>query len=184
MQFTPEEQQFLTDLSHYTIERYLLTNTFIPEIPEEIPEAVIPPYGVFVSVYVGTELRGCIGTFASDSALYLSVQRLTVSAAFHDTRFSPVIPGEQDQVRIEISVLGEKVPVSSPEEITVGKHGIYMEKGGRHGTLLPQVAVKNQWNARQFVEYCGRYKAGLDPDEIDSAQLYVYEAHVFGETVT
>ena len=42
--------------------------------------------------------------------------------------------------------------MDNPDEIVVGLHGLYIEKGGRRGLLLPQVATEWKWNRREFLE--------------------------------
>ncbi|MFW6246319.1 MAG: AmmeMemoRadiSam system protein B [Tangfeifania sp.] len=134
--------------------------------------------GVFVSVYVNNELRGCIGNFGKQETLNDLIQRMAVSASC-DRRFEHLKIGELDKTELEISVLSPLKKVSSTDEIELGKHGIYIKKGENSGTFLPQVARKTGWNLEQFLGHCSRDKAGLGWDGWKDAEIYTYEAYVF-----
>jgi hypothetical protein len=135
--------------------------------------------GAFVSLYVQEELRGCIGTFEEDQLLIESVGRMARAAALTDTRFPPLERAELNDLKIEISALGPRKAINGPEDIEVGRHGIFIRSGSNRGTFLPQVAKNQGWNALQFLEHCSKYKAGLDWEGWKDAELYVYEAVVF-----
>lgn len=134
--------------------------------------------GVFVSIYVKGELRGCVGNFAKDETLNDLVQRMAVSAAC-DYRFKNLQSDELDDMELEISVLSPLKKIESADEIELGKHGIYIKKGLNSGTFLPQVAKKTGWSVEEFLGHCARDKAGLGWDGWKTAELYTYEAFVF-----
>ena len=146
---------------------------------EELTELLQRKCGAFVSVYVDQKLRGCIGTFSEDEAMYKNVIKMAVSAATTDTRFAPLLPEELSRLVIEISVLSPRQRIFDPSDIEIGKHGIYIQQGSNRGTLLPQVAVKEQWSIKEFLGNCSRYKAGIGWDGWKMAELFTYEALVF-----
>jgi uncharacterized protein (TIGR00296 family) len=78
-------------------------------------------------------------------------------------------------------VLGPIVPVADPAEIVVGRDGLVVQHGFRRGLLLPQVAVEWGWDTLTFLSHtCA--KAGLPRDAWRSgAQVFRFEAEVFGE---
>lgn len=135
--------------------------------------------GVFVSLYVDGKLRGCIGTFSEDRSLEENLNRMAVAAAKEDLRFKPVLPEEVEDMQIEISLLTPRRRVEDHREIIPGRHGIYMKKGYRTGTLLPQVALKQDWDLEEFLGHCARDKAGIGWYGWRDAELYTYEAYVF-----
>jgi AmmeMemoRadiSam system protein B/AmmeMemoRadiSam system protein A len=137
-------------------------------------------WGAFVSIYNGGKLRGCIGRFENCGSLSETVGEVAASAAA-DRRFTPVTKDELDDLSIEISVLSPLKRISSSREIVLGKHGIYIKKGWSSGTFLPQVAGKYEWTADEFLGRCSRDKAGIGWDGWKSAELYTYEAIVFGK---
>ena len=135
--------------------------------------------GAFVSLHKQGRLRGCIGHFGEDVPLYEIVAEMARAAAFQDPRFSPVTRDEFDDLDIEISVLTPMRRIQSLDEFELHRHGIYIRKGYRSGTYLPQVADEVNWTKEEFVSHCSQDKAGLGWDGWKDAELYVYEAIVF-----
>lgn len=135
--------------------------------------------GAFVSLHQHGRLRGCIGHFGEDVPLHEIVAEMTRAAAFEDPRFTPLRREELDDTDIEISVLTPMRRIQSLDEFELHRHGIYIRKGYRSGTFLPQVADEVNWTKEEFVGHCSRDKAGLGWDGWREAELYVYEAIVF-----
>ena len=135
--------------------------------------------GAFVSLHKHGRLRGCIGHFGEDVPLHEIVAEMARAAAFEDPRFSPVHREELEDLDIEISVLTPMRRIQSLDEFELHRHGIYIRKGYRSGTFLPQVADEVNWTKEEFVGHCSQDKAGLGWDGWKDAELYVYEAIVF-----
>ena len=135
--------------------------------------------GAFVSLHKHGQLRGCIGHFGEDTPLHEIVAEMARVAAFEDPRFMPVEREELNDIDIEISVLTPMRRIKSLDEFELHRHGIYIRKGYRSGTFLPQVADEVNWTKEEFVGHCSRDKAGLGWDGWKDAELYVYEAIVF-----
>ena len=135
--------------------------------------------GAFVSLHKHGHLRGCIGHFGEDYPLYEIVAEMARAAAFEDPRFMPVTRDELNDLDIEISVLTPMRRIQSLDEFELHRHGIYIKKGYRSGTFLPQVADEVNWTKEEFVGHCSQDKAGLGWDGWRDAELYVYEAIVF-----
>jgi AmmeMemoRadiSam system protein A len=108
---------------------------------------------------------------------------MAVESAFTDPRFPALTAGEYTDIHLEISVLGPMKKITDINEIIIGKHGIYIKKGLRSGTLLPQVASERGWSVTEFLGYCARDKAGIGWDgwKDKDTEIFVYEAYVFGE---
>ena len=135
----------------------------------------------FVSLYQQGRLRGCVGTLEPAGALGPVLIECAVAAASRDPRFPPLAPAELRTTRLEVSVLSVPVEVACPEGILVGRDGIVLEKGGRKGVLLPQVAPQHGWTREQFLEQVC-IKAGLQPEAWkDGARIAVFQAQVFAE---
>ena len=135
--------------------------------------------GAFVSLHKQGRLRGCIGHFGEDVPLHEIVAEMARAAAFEDPRFMPVTKDELDDIDIEISVLTPIRRIQSLDEFQLHKHGIYIKKGYRSGTFLPQVADEVNWTKEEFVGHCAQDKAGIGWDGWKDAELFVYEAIVF-----
>lgn len=140
--------------------------------------------GAFVSLYVDDELRGCIGTFSEEEPIYRNVKNMAVSAATTDTRFCSISQEELETLVIEISVLTPRSRIFDISEIVLGKHGIYMKQGLNRGTLLPQVAVSQNWTIEELLGNCSRYKAGIGWEGWKTSELYTYEAVIFSSAPT
>ena len=135
--------------------------------------------GAFVSLHKQGRLRGCIGHFGEDVPLHEIVAEMARAAAFEDPRFMPVTRDELDDIDIEISVLTPMRRIQNLDEFELHRHGIYIRKGYRSGTFLPQVADEVNWTKEEFVSHCAQDKAGIGWDGWRDAELYVYEAIVF-----
>ena len=149
----------------------------LPQISPQSP--LKQKCGAFVSLHKQGHLRGCIGHFGEDYPLHEMVAEMARAAAFEDPRFMPVTREELDDIDIEISVLTPMRRIQSLDEFELHRHGIYIRKGFRSGTFLPQVADEVNWTKEEFVGHCSQDKAGIGWDGWRDAELYVYEAIVF-----
>jgi AmmeMemoRadiSam system protein B/AmmeMemoRadiSam system protein A len=176
-----EEKKILFEIARSSVSSRL-NGTKNPE-PDlnKIPEKLKMNYGVFVTLKINGNLRGCIGRFVSSDPLYELVAASAISSAFEDPRFPALSKEEYPKTQFEITVLGPMKRISSPDEIILGKHGIYIKKDFRAGTMLPQVAIEQGWNVEQFLGYTSRDKAGIGWDGWKNAELYVYEGVVLEE---
>jgi hypothetical protein len=147
--------------------------------PSSLTNSLSSKCGAFVSLHKKGLLRGCIGHFGEDMPLYEIVAEMARAAAFEDPRFPPLHREELSDIDIEISVLTPMRRIHSLDEFQLHKHGIYIRKGYRSGTFLPQVADEVNWTKEEFVGHCSQDKAGLGWDGWRDAELYVYEAIVF-----
>ena len=178
---TDDEKQTLLKIARRSIEN-ALTHDDRPLCDEsEITPTLNAKCGAFVTLNEDGRLRGCIGNLVGYGALHSLVAEMARSAAFSDPRFRPVTAGEMTNIQIEISVLSPLRRITSPDQFTLGRHGIFMVKDGHSGTFLPQVADEVNWNKEEFLSHCAHDKAGLSWDEWRTADLYVYEAVVFSE---
>lgn len=180
-QISGEDRSSLLKLARETIKSYVSTGKIPVVETAKLSPVLKTPAGAFVSLYKNKELRGCIGRFDPDQPLYKVIQDMAVASSTRDSRFNPVQPGELGNIRIEISVLTPLKRINSADEIILGKHGIYMKKGYHSGTFLPQVANSTGWTKDEFLGHCSQDKAGIGWDGWKTAELYTYEAIVFGE---
>jgi AmmeMemoRadiSam system protein B/AmmeMemoRadiSam system protein A len=178
---TKGEKDQLLRVARNSIRNYLETGQVLKINTKGFSDKLLSCSGAFVTLNKEGKLRGCIGQFTADIPLYQVVQEMAISAATRDYRFNPLTAEELGLTHIEISVLTPMRKIESINEITLGKHGIYIKKGSRAGTLLPQVATSTGWTAEEFLGYCARDKAGIGWDGWRDAEIYVYEAYVFGE---
>jgi AmmeMemoRadiSam system protein A len=140
------------------------------------------PGGAFVTLHNNGELRGCIGHIEADEPLGVIICRCAVAACSADPRFPAITARELPELEFELSLLGRLEPVSSVDEIEVGRHGLVIEMGRCRGLLLPQVATEWGWDRETFLAHICQ-KAGL-PKEAwkQGAKLWRFEAEVFHDS--
>ncbi len=176
---TPEEERELLRLARRALEHYFETGGEL-EAPVKDPR-LKERRGAFVTLKVDGELRGCIGYPLPHKPLAETVIEMAVAAASQDFRFDPLTSEELGRAKIEISVLSLPEPVTAPEDVVVGCHGIIVSKGLNRGLLLPQVPVEQNWDRTTYLHH-GCLKAGLHPDEWKKgAKIEVFTAQVFSE---
>jgi AmmeMemoRadiSam system protein A len=151
-----------------------------PARPSSVEPPIVRSGAAFVSLHVDGALRGCIGHLDPAAPLVQTIAECARAAGTEDPRFPPVTAAELDQLDIEISVLGAFERVNAIAEIEIGRHGLLVERDGRRGLLLPQVATDHGWTVEVFVEQTC-HKAGLSPDSWQhGAILWRFDAEVFG----
>ncbi len=176
-----EDQRKLLEIARESIRSFLYKDKQ-PVIKESnLSPALLKKLGAFVTLNIDGQLRGCIGRFMPSESLYETVMLMSLEAAFNDARFSPLSQEEFEKVSIEISVLSPMRKIDDINEIILGQHGVYIKKGIRSGTFLPQVAHNRDWTVTDFLGHISRDKAGLGWTGWKDAEIYVYEAFVFGE---
>ena len=178
---TREEKKFLLELARETILDHLSGISMRNYDENELSSGITQRAGAFVSLHKSDELRGCIGRFSSEEALFKLIQQISLSSAFSDYRFDPVRKDELQDIEIEISLISPLTKIDSIKEFKPGKHGIYIKKGEKSGTFLPQVGSRTKWSAEQLLGSCSRDKAGIGWDGWKDADLFIYTALVFSE---
>ncbi len=150
-------------LARHIIEEYIRTGKR-PEVPEGLPEELYSDRaGAFVSLKEDGKLRGCIGTIQPvRSCLAEEIVYNAISACSEDPRFSPVEAWEVERLTISVDVLGDTEPISSPEELDVGRYGVIVTKGSRRGLLLPNLEGVDTVEQQISI---ARQKAGIREQE-------------------
>ncbi len=157
---------------------------------DNLPLSLAPPTahlaesrGVFTTIYLQGQLRGCVGYVFAVSPLYAAVAETAVAAASQDTRFLPVTREEALQLKVSLSVLSAPKPIH-PEQVEIGRHGLLVSHGAHRGLLLPQVPVEHHWDRETFLEQTCR-KAGLPANAWKTgATLEGFTAEVFHDPDT
>jgi AmmeMemoRadiSam system protein A len=180
MSLTASDREVLLKLARDSI-RVHFKGESLPPLKNPAP-ILCELRGAFVSLHRQGQLRGCIGYLQAVRPLEETVVEMAAAAAFHDPRFAPLREEELGDLEVEISVLTPMKLISSVDDIQVGKHGLYIERGSNRGLLLPQVAAEYKWNRQTFLEQtcC---KAGLPPDawKDPASKIYTFAAEVFSD---
>lgn len=176
-EFPLAERRILLRIAHESI-LAAFSDQALPDVPPS--PRLADPRGVFTTLYLHGDLRGCVGYAMPVAPLYRAVAETARAAAFEDTRFWPVTPEEARQLQVSLSVLSRLSPIH-PDEVEVGRHGLVVSLRSNRGLLLPQVPVECDWDRETFLEQTCR-KAGLRPDAWrKGATLEAFTAEVFGD---
>ncbi len=182
-----EVQKYLLDLARSTIAEKFGKNFSDRMRSRERPEDKIleEKRGVFVTLTIGGDLRGCIGNIMPVYPLEEGVKRNALNAAFDDPRFEPLSEDEFEKIDVEISVLSvpKKLEYSDSEDLLRKlkplRDGVIIESGPFSATYLPQVWEEIKDKEMFLSTLC--MKAGLPADEwkTGSLDVSVYQAEVF-----
>ncbi len=178
MDLQKEEKKYLLDIAFLTIESRLRGREM--PAPLNLPVALAEKRGAFVTWKKKGKLRGCIGYIEARKPLCQAVAELALTSAFGDSRFRPVKADELADLSVEISVLTPLREVRDVNEIIIGTHGLYLERGLKSGLLLPQVAAEHEWDRHTFLSETCR-KAGLDAEAWRDPEttIFSFTAEVF-----
>lgn len=177
---TAEEKTVLLQIARSTVENFVRSGVYAVEPREE--KSLNARNGCFVTIKQKGQLRGCIGNFQSERPLFKEVAEMAVASASKDPRFYPMKQDDLGDFQVEISVLSKLEKIEDIQQIEIGRHGIYLEKGYYRGVLLPQVATEHGWDRENFLKQTC-IKAGLPPEawRAEDAEIYIFSAQVFGE---
>jgi AmmeMemoRadiSam system protein A len=178
-EFSPQERDLLLDLAHESIlsaleQRSLALSSDSAHLSEF--------RGVFTTLHLRGELRGCVGYVLPACPLYRAVAETARAAAFDDSRFTPVTKDEAPHLEIELSILSRPEPIRA-EDVEIGRHGLLISHHGHRGLLLPQVAIEHAWDRETFLQQTC-LKAGLPSDAWRKGALVeAFTAEIFGDQV-
>lgn len=162
--FTHDTGQTLVHLARASIAKEL------GFLSHDLPRAdwMGEPGATFVTLTLHGQLRGCIGSLEAYRPLIEDVQQNAVASAFRDPRFAPLGTEEFADVRVEVSLLSQPVPIrfSSEQEalaqLNPGRDGVILEYGAQRATYLPQVWAQLP-DVHKFIAQL-KVKAGLPED--------------------
>ncbi len=143
------------------IEGYFKTGK-IPPPPKDLPKKFTASRaGVFVSIYNGKNLRGCIGTYLPTApTLAEEIMQNSISAATEDYRFNPITKEELPKLSYSVYVLDEPREIKNIDELDPKKYGILVRsETGKSGLLLPDLKGINT-RGEQIKAVC--HKAGIN----------------------
>jgi AmmeMemoRadiSam system protein A len=120
---------------------YAVANNKVMQLPDNLPDELLAnEAGVFVSIHMDGQLRGCIGTIAPTTEnVALEIIQNTVSAGMSDPRFPPVSVSELPFLVYKVDVLFPPEPISDIGELDVKRYGVIATNGRKRGLLLPNL---------------------------------------------
>jgi AmmeMemoRadiSam system protein B/AmmeMemoRadiSam system protein A len=143
--------------------------------------------GTFVTLTIGGQLRGCIGSLQASESILEGVKRNAVNAAFRDPRFPDLDEKELDKIDIEVSILTDPHPLEYRDsqdllaKLRPNVDGVILSKGSKSATFLPQVWEQLP-RPEKFLSHLCR-KAGLSGDAWKTSRLEImtYQVQYFEE---
>jgi AmmeMemoRadiSam system protein A len=177
-----EERDILLNLANAAIVASVGEGS-LPSIDHTaLPPRLTEPGASFVTLNIGGQLRGCMGTIEAKLPLAEDVTKNASSAALRDPRFPTVTLEEIDLIETEVSVLTtpEILLYNSSEDLLnrlkPGVDGVIVKKGVRRATFLPQVWKKVEGAEDFLSRLC--LKANLAQDAWRSEELEILTYNV------
>ena len=185
MLVSDDEKRALLSRVRRAIELKLTDENALEELAAETAPSteLAEERGVFVTLKSHGRLRGCIGYVKPIGPLWNVIPDAAMSAAFRDPRFNPVEEPELDDIEIEISILSPLEPIESTDDIELGRHGIFIDRGWVSGLLMPQVATEHGMDLDTFISHTclkaqlptDTWKKGLDGFNRFTAEVFSEE---------
>lgn len=185
---SPEERAQLLTLARQSIEAAAAGQPPLQVKLNDFPPSLRRPAACFVTLYAGSDLRGCTGTLVARAPLAEEVVQTAAQTALYDPRFTSVTPNEVPLIGIEISVLTapQKLDVPSPDAlprlIRPGIDGVTLSKGVHRATFLPQVWDKIPDPIEFLNMLCQKMGLSSQAWRTPGMQVEVYQVEEFAET--
>ncbi|HHY38048.1 MAG TPA: AmmeMemoRadiSam system protein A [Clostridia bacterium] len=161
----------MTRLAKEALEAYVRERRVI-EPPDPLPPEMRGRAGVFVSLKMEGELRGCIGTYRPVTEnIATEIIRNAIEAGTMDPRFPPVSKGELEKLVYSVDVLTEPEPVHDIEELDPKRYGVIVKKGYATGLLLPDLEGVDTVEKQLEI---AKMKAGINPKDT-RVNIYKFE---------
>ena len=182
---TMQEGRLAVRLARDALTNYIEKKRIIE--PKDLPPAFNELRGVFVTLHLEGDLRGCIGYPQPVMPLERAIVDSAINACSRDPRFPCVRPGELKRIELEVTILTKPELYDAPKKklpelVRVGKDGLIVSRGPYSGLLLPQVAPEWGFDSLEFLsQTC--VKAGLSPDAWldEDTEVQHFEAQIFAE---
>jgi AmmeMemoRadiSam system protein B/AmmeMemoRadiSam system protein A len=154
-----------------------------PQLSDEVVASLrhfhVP--GCFVTARQDGSLRGCCGFLGKPTSLPHALRHAAHRTACHDHRFSPITSAELPELDLHVWLLDEPRRVAAQgearrEAVVIGRHGVKVRSGERHGLLLPSVAIEHRFDAETLLQHvCRKAKLPTSAWKRDDVELFVFE---------
>ncbi len=185
MSLTNQQQQLLLNLAKESIKYGLVYGESLPVDTKNYSVKLREIRGVFVTLEIDKQLRGCIGTLEALNPIVVDVAKNAFLAAFQDSRFPPLSEKEYLNLSIHISILSPCEPIIFESEADLIRQlqphedGLILQEGLQRGTFLPSV-WESLPEAQQFLQHL-KLKTGLPKNYwSDTLQVHRYRCETVG----
>lgn len=165
--YNADERQRMLDMIRQAIRHGLSEGSMLPVDPSQYPAALQATGACFVTLHIGPQLRGCIGTLEAWRPLIVDIAANAHAAAFHDPRFAPLSESEFARLTIHLSILSPPEPMQFSgradllAQLRAGVDGLILQDHHHRSTFLPSV-WEELTAPETFLQHL-LVKAGLPP---------------------
>lgn len=140
---------------------YFVKNKEILPVPSTLPSEISKGKGgVFVTLYMNGEERGCMGSVNKDKSLAEDIINAAIKASTVDTRFKPVTEMELKRISVEVTTCSRPIRVRSAEQLNPKKFGLIVSWKEKSGYVMPNEDVDS---AVEQIELA-KARAGIVPE--------------------
>lgn len=135
-----EKINSLPALARATVEEYINTGNILNFEDINFDDYKNKQAGVFVTLHMNNNLRGCIGTISptQDNIITETVMN-AISASTRDPRFPQVSKEELPTIDYSVSLLMPPEPIDSIDLLNPDEYGVIVVSGHKRGLLLPRL---------------------------------------------
>ena len=155
-------KNFYLQLAKKAVEKYIREGKII-QPPKNLPKDFFQKRaGVFVSIYKGKELRGCIGTYLPTKENLAKEIIANAISASSDPRFLPIAKEELPFLSYEVYILKPPKLIKTFQELDPKKYGILIQSlnSSKSALLLPGLEGVDSWEKQVLITL---QKARIDP---------------------
>ena len=143
-----------------------------------LPRIVCPSFytksGVFVTLKINHQLRGCIGNYTPNDTILNNIPLYANKAAYFDSRFLPLKSNEFSSVSWSINLLKSKKKIKNINEWNLGVDGLIV-----FGAIfLPSVPTEQGWNKIETLQHLSQ-KAGRSKNDWKNTTIYSIPGYEF-----
>lgn len=157
-----EEGNPYTRLARKNLDNYFNLGRLLTREEVEDKKLLEDRKGVFVSLKMNGELRGCIGTIMpTTDSVGEEIIRNSLSAALNDPRFAPLKKEELVEIDISVDLLYPPEKANF-EDLDPYNYGVIVTSGNKKGLLLPNLeGVENKEEQLEIA----MNKGGISPSD-------------------
>ena len=187
--YTPGQGAELVVAARRSAELHLISPSFDRKLVAKMLGPFEQQYGVRVSFlhYPTDSPRGSHLDLDASTTVKEKVIRAAVAAGFEDPGHVSLTPFELEHVVTQVDIISEPVQLPASRtarlrEVRLGRHGILVRYGFKWGMLMPEAAMRGNWNVKRFLEEACT-AAGLHQNywTQPSVKIYTFEVQSFRE---
>lgn len=186
-QLTTEEKNSLLWHARQALEKGVLGQPLEDINLSTLSDTLRKPGASFVTLTLGGDLRGCIGTLEAYQPLVEDVRQHAQDAALNDYRFMRVQPHELKKIQIEISRLTNPETLDYIDgddlinRLRPGIDGVVLRDGNHKATFLPQVWEKLPDPIMFLSRLCDKMGSPSDTWRKKHIHVAIYQVEEFHE---